>query len=334
MKKQGKRVKKKSRLKKFISFLLFQIIFLAITTPFWIFKGPFKNVRDTVVGSIMATRHKYLATLFLSQSEVDSIISKSVSSTDTDTQDTTQIKVVNNEGTDVSRFDLHTPRFDGYILEINNPKRVKVGMTQKLGKVGQRTSEIAEENNAVAAINGGAFKDASSDGKLYEGTGAFPGGIVLSDGKLLYSDAKDNESVDITGFTSDGILVTGRYSYNQIKKMNITEALSFGGVNSNLILNGKPQLHDDGGQGLNPRTAIGQKKDGTVIMLVIDGRGLVKNGASLKEVQDIMLKMGAWNAANLDGGSSSTMYYDGSVINNPSNWDGERTVATVFYVQK
>ncbi|MDP4087819.1 MAG: phosphodiester glycosidase family protein [Bacillota bacterium] len=336
MKKRREKMQKKKKLsfKKFILFFLFQIVFLLITTPFWIFKGPFKNVKDTMVESIMATRHKYLATIFLSQSEVDSIISKSISNAKTDSQDTTQIKVSDNGDVNISRFDIHTARFDGYILEINNPKSVKVGMTQKLGKVGQTTSEIAEENNAVAAINGGAFRDSSNDGKIYEGTGAFPGGIVLSDGKLLFSDAKDDELVDVTGFTKDGILVVGKYTYNQLKKMDVTEALSFGGVNSTLIVNGKPQIQDDGGQGLNPRTAIGQKENGTVIMLVIDGRGLVKNGATLREIQDIMLKMGAWNAANLDGGSSTTMYYNGSVINNPSNWDGERTVATAFYVEK
>lgn len=331
---KGKKNKRRINLKRIAAFISYQLIFLLITTPFWVFKGPFKNVKDTVVGSIMATRHQYLATIFLSKGEVDSIISKSNVETDSSKQDTSQIHIKADDSVNISRYDLHTSRFDGYILEISNPKKVKVGMTKRLGKIGERTSEIAEDNNAVAAINGGAFKDVSSDGKQFAGTGAFPGGIVMSNGNVLFNDVKDGKPIDITGFTKDGVLVIGKYAKNEVEKMNITEALSFGAINSYLIINGKPQLEDDGGQGLNPRTAIGQKEDGTVIFLVADGRGVVKNGASLKEIQDIMLNMGAWNAANLDGGSSSTMYYNGSVINSPSNWDGERTVATAFYVEK
>jgi len=90
----------------------------------------------------------------------------------------------------------------------------------------------------------------------------------------------------------------------------------------------------DGGWGSTSRTAIGQRKDGTVIFLVIDGtfiRGLT--GATLKDVQNIMLDYGAVNAANLDGGSSTTLYYKGKVINNPINPLGERMVPTIFYAK-
>lgn len=335
MGKRVKRVKRKNKKKvsskKLFKFILYQIFFIIITTPLLVFRGPFKNVKNTVVGTIMATRHQSLATIFLSKAEVDDIMNKSASAVSNDIQDKNEVKVENKGKTRIERYDINTKRFDGYILEINNPSSVKVGVTKKLGKVGQRTSEIAEDNGAIAAINGGAFYDQSPNGN-FAGTGAFPGGITISDGKLIENNIKEDEKSEIVGFTEDGILMIGDYTYRELKKMHVTQAVSFGAINSKLIINGKPQIRGDGGLGLNPRTAIAQKRDGTVIFLVIDGRGIVKEGASLREIQDILLKRGAWNAYNLDGGSSTTMYHNGQVINNPSNWDGERTVATAFYV--
>lgn len=109
--------------------------------------------------------------------------------------------------------------------------------------------------------------------------------------------------------------------------MGVVEALSF---RNTLIINGKPIPYNEG---INPRTAIGQKQDGTIVLLVIDGRRGIKQGATLEEVENILLQRGVVNASNLDGGSSSTMYYKGKVINRPCNWDGERTVATSIYVE-
>jgi hypothetical protein len=89
----------------------------------------------------------------------------------------------------------------------------------------------------------------------------------------------------------------------------------------------------DGGWGIAPRTAIGQRKTGEVLFLVIDGRTIDSIGATLKDIQDILLQYGAYNASNLDGGSSTTMYFNGKVINKPSDKLGERTVPTAFIVE-
>ena len=116
----------------------------------------------------------------------------------------------------------------------------------------------------------------------------------------------------------------------QLKKLGIKEGVSFGPP---LIVNGKPTIKKgDGGWGIAPRTAIGQKETGEVLLLVIDGRSLESLGATLRDVQDILLEYGAVNAANLDGGSSATMYFNGKVINKPSDKLGERTVPTAFIV--
>ena len=93
------------------------------------------------------------------------------------------------------------------------------------------------------------------------------------------------------------------------------------------------QISGDGGFGIAPKTAIGQRQDGAIILLVIDGRDIGSLGATVKEVQEIMYKLGAVNAMNLDGGKSTTMYYDGEIINKPSNSMGERTIATAIIVK-
>ena len=84
-----------------------------------------------------------------------------------------------------------------------------------------------------------------------------------------------------------------------------------------LVINGVPREVSGSGSGLNPRTVIGQRADGSILMLVTDGRGSSGHaGASAADLIDIMMKYGAVNAANLDGGSSTCMYYDGKYLQN------------------
>ena len=119
-------------------------------------------------------------------------------------------------------------------------------------------------------------------------------------------------------------------SLNDLKKFSVTEAVSFGPA---LVVNGQETIKSgDGGWGIAPRTAIGQRSDGAIILLAIDGRTAKSLGASLKDVQNIMIQYGAYNASNLDGGSSTSMYNDGSIINNPCNALGERAVPSAFIV--
>jgi len=170
---------------------------------------------------------------------------------------------------------------------------------------------------------------------LYAGTGAEPGGFVISNGNLIYpsKDEIDGEkSENVIAFDKDGRLIVGMHNYKELVDLNVKECMCF--RPPNIIVNGVKQIKDKMSEGLNPRTAIGQKEDGTVIFLVIDGRKISTPGATLYDVQEIMSNRGAINAAALDGGYSSTMYYKGELINSPNAWDGERTVATAFYVER
>ena len=103
------------------------------------------------------------------------------------------------------------------------------------------------------------------------------------------------------------------------------------GVASSLIINGEIQQQNLSG-GVNPRTAIGQRDNGDLLLLVLDGRSISTLGATLENVCDIMLSYGAVTAGNLDGGSSSVMVYDGEIVNVCSSITGPRSVPTAFVV--
>lgn len=332
---------KKSKILIFFWELIYIIVFLGITTPLVLWYGPYENTRKVLIETILGTRHAYLITDYISQETINKIlgINNQVKEEPKDqvvedvATDLNKIKVKYTSGNDISRYDIHTARYNGYVLEIKNPLGVKAAMTKYVGKMGQKTSEMAEDNNAIAAINGGSFVDQSSDGTLYAGTGAEPGGFVISQGKVIYpkTNIKKKNVENVIAFTKKGQLIVGDHTLEELQKLEVQEAMCF--RRPNIIINGRSQVKDKTADGFNPRTAVGQKEDGTVIFLVIDGRKITSPGASLYDVQQIMLERGAINAGALDGGYSSTMYYKGEVINSPNAWDGERSVATAFYVE-
>ena len=175
---------------------------------------------------------------------------------------------------------------------------------------------------------GGGFYDPQGTG-----TGRLPYGFILHNGKyLLGENVGPNEKVDFIGFTDKGQLIAGKYSKKKLAELGAKEGLTFGPP---LIINGEKVIkHGDGGWGISPRSAIGQRKDGTVLFLVVDGRQPGYSiGATLADMQNIMYKQGAYIAANLDGGSSTTLYYNGKVVNKPADLLGERMIPTSFIVK-
>lgn len=325
--------KKPSVWKLLLGFLIFELIFTGVTAPLIIFHGPFNNVKRTIVGAAMTTlSHQYIAKAFLSDEEISKILSENT--VEIIEQDNNQpIKFVNKHDSNIEREEISDGRkFKGYMLIIHDPSRVKVGLTKKLGVQGELTSQIARDKSAVAAINGGGFTDSSSGDSKWTGTGGKPVGVLMTDGKIAYNDVNDEDAkVDVMAMTKSGVLLVGPHSLNEMKEQGVTEAISFGPA---LVVNGRGTIKSgDGGWGIAPRTAIGQRKDGSILFLVIDGRQTSSVGASLKDVQNIMLQYGAINATNLDGGSSSTMYYEGDVINNPCDPLGERSVPSIVYVK-
>lgn len=308
--------------------LLAELIISIIIFPILLLYGPFETVKKVYVGAAMGSMsHQYLATWFLSEEQITKIIGEKTKSYD----DKTDINVVNipeNKDESIELYEIaDNPKFKGYYLLVKDPSRIKIGLTSKLGTEGETTSEIANNNGAIAAINGGAFVDKTSVN--WTGTGACPDGIVMSEGKKVWNSKEYEEKSDLFAITKKGILIVGQYSQKELEELDVQEALSFDPA---LIINGnKMDMTEEGG--LAPRTAIGQREDGTIILLVIDGRSLSSVGASYTDVQEVLYKLGAINAINLDGGRSTTMYYDGNIVNSPSNTMGERTIPTAVIVK-
>lgn len=126
-------------------------------------------------------------------------------------------------------------------------------------------------------------------------------------------------------------MIAGNYSLKELDRMGVQEAVTF---QPRIIVNGKGLIKNAAeGWGIAPRTAMGQREDGAILFVVIDGRQPTYSvGANLYDVQQIMLKHGAVIAANLDGGSSTVLVKDNEIVNKPSSEYGERYLPTAFLV--
>ena len=196
-----------------------------------------------------------------------------------------------------------------------------MGISKDFGSQGERVSDMLKRTGDDAGINASGFIDV--DG---HGSGGTPDQIFIYDGKELTSPASSGEH-DIIGITYDHKLVLTECTNDELLQKDFQYAVEFKPF---LIQNGKPL--DVSYSSLNPRTAIGQTQDGTFIFVVIDGRTVQSPGAYWEDVQKIMQQNGAYNAAILDGGSSSFFAYKGKVENEPSTPIGERYVPDAFLI--
>ena len=192
----------------------------------------------------------------------------------------------------------------------------------------EELDDISKNNNALLAINGGGFVDAN-----FEGNGATPLGITISNGKYV-TEAQAGKNYGIIGFDSQDKLVLGKYSVQETKNLGIRDAVTFGPY---LIKDGKP-VTDLGTAALGraARTAIAQRADGIVMFLVLDGDRTKGQGAVYKDMIEILQKYGAVNAANLDGGTSTSMTVNSILVNDPTSMTGEhrtREVSTAFILK-
>ena len=211
------------------------------------------------------------------------------------------------KGDGLEIYDVHGPSYSGKMMVVHDPSRLMVGVCGDYtkGVSGKTLSSMAQSYNATAAVNGGGFVDQNG-----LGDGGTPTGLVITGGKLVYGST--GSRYDVIGFNKNNIFIVGSMTGQQALDAGIRDALSFGPI---LVMNGKASSVSGTGGGLNPRTAIGQRADGAVLLLVVDGRQATSLGATYKDLIEIMLDYDAINAANLDGGNSSGMYYNGSIVN-------------------
>lgn len=208
--------------------------------------------------------------------------------------------------------------FYGTMMIIEDPSRVSVATTYPWGEYGKNLDVIAKDSGAIAAVNGGLYAS-------YENTGARPYGVAVSNGQIQLNQPGSWPGLYMIGLNTDNILVIKNLAGMNasqfeayVKENGIRDAVAFQEEASDknnhfvqLIINGEARELNGMGSGLNPRTAIGQRADGAILLLVTDGRGASGHlGASASDLISVMMEYGAVNAANLDGGSSSCMYYD------------------------
>ena len=232
-----------------------------------------------------------------------------------------------DENGGIEIVDIKGGSYLGKMMIVKDPSRLVVGTPDSFGasSKGLSVKQMIKKYGAVAGINAGGFADEGGNG-----TGGIPDGIVIVDGKVLWDHGNNGTTYSLVGFDANNILHVGRMTAAQAVKAGITDAVCFG---PSLIINGKPTNSSKPlGGGLNPRTAIGQRADGAVLLLVINGRQMDSLGATYDDLIDIMLEFGAVNASNLDGGSSSIMIYNDEYLTNSAYIFGERVIATSFLV--
>ena len=211
----------------------------------------------------------------------------------------------------------------GKMAIVKDPSLVNMGIATTLGSQGQIIDDLAENNNAILAINASGFKDSGGHGS----GGQVKGSLVL-DG-VEYGSPRS--SYKFFGMKDDN-----KFYISNLESTDITEyrwGLQFFPA---LVVDGECVVEGTYGLGIQPRTAVGQAKDGTFLMLIVDGRQVGYSlGCTMEECANQLLKYGVYQAANLDGGSSSIMWYDGEQITSSSSPSGfGRYLPNALYVTK
>ena len=329
-----------------IAFLLVETVLLLALALYGVMyvlaKGPSPALRDIFVQSVRETSAiGFLANLYLTDEEIAAIEAKSEPEfLDTDTSliqiPTNPVEdnleensgpvpdawgLVDEDGDGIIVEPIHDDGYNGYMMVVLDPSRVITGcVPEDFGREGYTVAEMVERFGAVAGVNAGGFWDENGNGD-----GSSPDSMVVFEGDIYFGHRGDAKG--FAGFDSNHILHVGELSDEEVEARGIQYGACFGPV---LISNGEPNTSLRGG--LNPRTAIGQRSDGAVLLLVIDGRQLASLGASFQDLVDIFLDYGAVNACNMDGGSSSLMWYQGGYINQSASVIGIRDVPSTFLV--
>lgn len=329
--------------------ILFSLGTLGILVVMFLLYGPFNGFREWLVTTAMTTMtHQYFATWFYDEETIKYILDKNKiveidEITDLDSisvgssQNVTQyeneyeraILERDPNNNDYKIIEITGKGYNGYLVAIYDPSRVKTVVTSKIGTSGQYLTKMAQDNDALIAINGGGFDDPN-----FNSTGGSPLGITVSFGEYVTKKSYAGTG-GVIGFTEDDKLVLGKMTVSEAQAKGIRDAVTFGPF---LIVNGKASsVLGNGGWGTAPRTVIGQRQDGIVLFLVLDGRTASTPGADMDDLIEIMQNYGAYNAANLDGGTSSVLVVDNTIVNDPIDSTGAhktRPIATGFIVTK
>ena len=304
--------------------LLFTVIVLAVAALCLVlnlvFNGPSPAARKILTMSLTeASATKWVPGLFLDEETVAEIRRNVDAELPDEVTDTSQVVIQtgslsgnSDEWADypdgIYVEDIQGKTYNAHIMIIRDPSQVYMA-TSTSGNFsrnvpGKRITEVIETEGAIAAVNAGAFFDNGTAGPE---VGSTPEGLVIAGGQVRWNSGKAPEE-GFVGFNEDNIMVVAKtMTAEKAMELKIRDGYCFGPV---LIMNGEVSMEAyNSASGYNPRTALGQRADGAVIFLCIDGRQAGSLGGTYADIIDIMLEYGAVNACNMDGGSSSVMLY-------------------------
>lgn len=315
----------------FLGVTLGMIFIALVLTITLICHGPSESAKELFATTILETGQlKFLANAFLSKDELQKIVDKnSLQEMDVEVDE----NLINTEGNkEKELIEIHNVSGDGFegtMMVVNDPSKISLATTYPWGEYGKELGVIVDEAGAIAGVNGGIYYSSGNKGGR-------PYGVTVSNGEIQ-DITLGWSGLYLIGFDENNLLrIISLEGMNKsavekmVKEEKIRDAISFQEESSDannhfvkLIINGEKRELSGKGSGQNPRTAIGQRKDGSVLILVTDGRG--KNGhlgATASDLIEIMAEYGAVNAANVDGGSSSSLYYNKKYL---------RTSVTFYY---
>ena len=327
---------KKKKQKKQSKKLLFLTIFFVICDllaigGFIMMYGPFDYVRNLYVTTAMKTmNHQYLAKIFYSDEKIEEIMNNNYLITvDENTNlddiiiDTSQKTTYANEyekeiltrenDSDLYKvIDVKVGNAKGYLTAIYDPTKVRLLRSKRFnaGTFGERVIDMCKRYGGIACINGGGFANGFENGS------DIPQGYVIDEGKIVWPQKESTARGNIIGISHEGKLTllnnaTGTEALNA----GIKYGLEFGPF---LIINGKSVEIVGMPYGVANKCVIAQRKDGIMLFLVTEGETYI-DGASLKDVVETLEKYGAYNAANLDGGQSTSLVINNQLINSPNH---------------
>lgn len=319
IKKKKKKLNKKGKIKKRFSTTILIIYVLGCFSGLFLLYGPYDKFRVWFISTSMSTMsHQYFCQWFYSDEEINKVINGNYTievneETNTDLINMEEEETYDNEyekqilkrdkNADYKIIELEVNGQKAYLAAIYDPSKVKVAVSNGVGTYGQYATKIAENNNAILATNGGGFGNAPGNQ-----TGGRPTGVTISNGKVITDNtySSDAQSGGLIGMTYDNKLVLIKHATAaKAKSMNVRDGVSWGPF---LIVNGKKSfMKGNGGWGYAARTAIGQRSDGIILLLVVNSNSTRTKGADMVNLTEIMSNYGAVNAANLDGGTSSVM---------------------------
>ena len=193
----------------------------------------------------------------------------------------------------------------------------------------EKTSVIAEGKDAIFAVNGDyyGFRDTGiviRNGVTFRDEGAREGLAFYRDGTV---EVYDETATDATELLAAGVWNTLSFGPSLVENGGVKAGIDDMEVDTNF---GNHSI-----QGLQPRTAIGVLAPNELVFVVVDGRSAgYGTGVTMTELAQIMLDLGATTAYNIDGGGSSTMYFNGSLVNNPLGRNKERETSDILYVAR